>query len=460
MENGKSKYEEKLSAYLDGELTPEEMAEVAAELSSNPALGAKLDRLRELDSLSDDTLSDFDDEVLGRLERNIMDNLDNDRTAAPEMESGESIDSQKKIVPLWQRFVTIAASIAVLFLVGKMAFEETGDKSLMAPSIRTDQLMPPPALTEETTGQGGASDADDAGMSGEDVQEETIGAAKRQASAVTPDEVRESISDATAIQAPAPPAQPPQIAMDEEADVTREKRERANERLSLDIPLPSADEVREKKTADARDEAEGIQEKSRPEPLPLEDYGDQMHFNVVDNIKPVDIKAEKDAEVNAAEEMAATGSSFLEKESATEMAKILPKQDSLQIKLLPLDSLKDIFAMYVPPVAKDDKVYLKQKTTASAGIVGETRSKMEMLLDSLAQLPGIDNDADEIESLYLKARTHYELYLATKDIQHYREAIQARDALNSLVTSELNSHPGNARIREYATDIASWRFDR
>jgi len=99
-------------------------------------------------------LTSFDDAALSNLERKISEKID-------ALSSPESIDvgHKSRIFPIWQKYIAVAASIAVLFLVGRMAFKENmpllNSPRMESPSPKTAVppagSQPAPELKKSTT---------------------------------------------------------------------------------------------------------------------------------------------------------------------------------------------------------------------------------------------------------------------------------------------------------------------
>ncbi len=462
MENGKSHYEEKLSAYLDGELSPAEMAEIATELESNPKLAEMLERMRRLDAMTDTALPDFDNALMERLEQNIMSGLDSEEVAPAET---ESIDiPPKKIIPIWQRYLSIAASIAVFFLVGKMAFEETKDKDLMPvqskPIIMTeDRAWQNSSVLSDELEEADAIDSDknvgELSIKDEPVKRERIESEVEQP-AVAPDELKEMAHDVTMTQMLVPPpaaeVSAPQTIIEKPTTFGMS----ADEKIVSNIAVPEEIVITDESTQAERLEQKGETKQEEilvdKESGDFDDYRTPLMSNTIEQLEPAKIVADsykgKDSEKKDTE---FSGDGF---------ARVVSNElDSILLELLPLDSLKDIYTMYVTPTKELRKTYYGRKS-ASFESSGPEISRMAVLLDSLSQLPGIDNDADEIESLYLQAKTHYEMYRETQDVQHYTEAVNARRALDNILADKLRLQPENSRLHEYAKDISTWQFDR
>jgi len=129
------KIKDRLSAYLDGELSPEEMAEIAAHLETCRDCSALLEKMRRLDDMAEKAVPEFDDEMMDSLTGRIMDGID----AAP-ASTGETA-SEPKVIPIWYRYVAVAASIVIVFLAGRMAFKESGG-NLLSPPARYEITAP------------------------------------------------------------------------------------------------------------------------------------------------------------------------------------------------------------------------------------------------------------------------------------------------------------------------------
>lgn len=136
-----AKIRDKLSAYLDGELTPKEMAKVAAHLETCPECAALLEKMRRLDDMAGTAIPDFDDELMDKLTGRIMDGIDEAEAARAETKP------RPKVIPIWYRYAAVAASIVIVFLAGRLAFKETGG-DLLYPAAQRKITMP---MIQDTT---------------------------------------------------------------------------------------------------------------------------------------------------------------------------------------------------------------------------------------------------------------------------------------------------------------------
>ncbi len=108
--------DERLSAYLDGELPPEEAAEIEAALARAPELAARLDRLRQADELAARALHAIDERPLPPAVEALL-------TARPEAPLLRPLFWRQAARPL-----ALAASIALLigFAAGYLAAAQFG----------------------------------------------------------------------------------------------------------------------------------------------------------------------------------------------------------------------------------------------------------------------------------------------------------------------------------------------
>lgn len=112
--------EERLSAYLDNQLGAEETAKVTAHLEHCPECAALLDKMKNLQNMAHGVLPDFDEAVLSQLEQRINREI----SKLPVVSKKKRWESFR-IVPVWYRYAAVAASVAIIFLVGRMAFRES-----------------------------------------------------------------------------------------------------------------------------------------------------------------------------------------------------------------------------------------------------------------------------------------------------------------------------------------------
>lgn len=125
----------RLSAYLDGELSPDDMAEVSAHLESCPDCSALLEKMRQVDEMAGTAIPDFDDVLMDSLAGRIMAGIDEPKPVT------EVDHPRPRVIPIWYRYAAVAASVVIVFLAGRMAFKESGNR-LLSPPARYEIMTP------------------------------------------------------------------------------------------------------------------------------------------------------------------------------------------------------------------------------------------------------------------------------------------------------------------------------
>ena len=106
------KYEDRLSAYLDGQLPHQEMAEIGTHLERCPICSALLEKMRRLNEMAAGVSTDFDDDLMDELSERINAGV-NEIGEGGETSGGRTA----RIIPVWYRYAAIAASFAIVFFV-------------------------------------------------------------------------------------------------------------------------------------------------------------------------------------------------------------------------------------------------------------------------------------------------------------------------------------------------------
>lgn len=114
------KYQQKLSAYLDSQLDKDEQAEFEGHLESCPDCQALLTRFKQLHRTAGDVMENISDDVLKQMEERIMSGIEF-------ADGGKEIlrTEKRKVIPIWYRYVAVAASVVLVFMIGKMAYDES-----------------------------------------------------------------------------------------------------------------------------------------------------------------------------------------------------------------------------------------------------------------------------------------------------------------------------------------------
>lgn len=140
-----AKIEELLSAYLDGRLSPKEKARVSAHLESCPACATLLDKMHKLDEMASSAMDAIDDSMLEKLERRIQADIDRLPTV-----NIEAKPKTGRVIPVWYRYVAVAASLVLMFMIGRAFYKSGGlDETPSGQDARTKQSARPPMMATQ-----------------------------------------------------------------------------------------------------------------------------------------------------------------------------------------------------------------------------------------------------------------------------------------------------------------------
>jgi len=139
MKDDCSAYTKKLSVYMDGQLSPDETAHVAAHLETCESCSLLLEKMRRVDEMAEHIMPEFDETLMTRLADRISAGIDESGQSA-----GDAEASRMKAIPIWYRYVAVAASVAIVFLAGRMALKESGG-DLLRPAVSFDAPKATPA---------------------------------------------------------------------------------------------------------------------------------------------------------------------------------------------------------------------------------------------------------------------------------------------------------------------------
>lgn len=120
MEKECKHYQQMISAYIDNRISDQDIADLDEHLEGCQTCRAFLRRLQKLNQKAPEALEDMDNILLDQLEERIMSGIDlSDSRAEPKK------TKKKKIIPIWYRYVAAAASIVLVFLIGKIVYEDS-----------------------------------------------------------------------------------------------------------------------------------------------------------------------------------------------------------------------------------------------------------------------------------------------------------------------------------------------
>jgi hypothetical protein len=120
MEKECKHYRQMISAYIDNRISDQDITDIEEHLEDCQACQAFFRRLLRLNQKAPDALENMDNNLLDQLEERIMSGIDLSDSKA------ESKKTEKiKIIPIWYRYVAAAASIVLVFLIGKIVYEDS-----------------------------------------------------------------------------------------------------------------------------------------------------------------------------------------------------------------------------------------------------------------------------------------------------------------------------------------------
>ncbi|MEE9443394.1 MAG: zf-HC2 domain-containing protein [candidate division Zixibacteria bacterium] len=401
MENDYSKYSEKLSAYLDGELSPREMAEIVAALEKDKRLADEFDRLVKLKELATQSLPEFEDEILDNLENSIMSNLEDkpSRKASQEQHAA-------KIIPVWRKYLAVAATIAVFFLAGRIAYQEYG----------TDILSPARYKIRYDRDLKSAPDIDSSAISGQRSDDTAIENEK----SLSPEESQKTSGRDEPI---------PEESTEKIEGEGAEAKSPVSETLIVQIDeqdylpdIKEADKIMPQET-DKKDEFVAVQ-LARPQLIQPEIKTDAVSMPGIEKRKGERLFAAED----------------LKSEYA----------------IASVDSLDQFFNNYSPQKIRSKKSAGEIEMLSQTFTDVSLNEPVMRFLDSLRALPEFDLASKNIENHYLKILAARELYQITGEKQYFDDAIDNLKSLKKLIDSQLVLYPENKNLLEYKDRLSNF----
>lgn len=414
-------FEEKLSAYLDGRLPSEQMAQVAAHLQTCASCSALLDKMSGLDKLAVQALTDFDDAALSDLDRRIAEEID----ALPEPETIK-VTGKSRIFPIWQKYVAVAASIAVLFLVGRMAFKEN------IPSLNSPTMQAPtPKAVSPAIDTSSQKPTPTSITGGKRIEEEENLPAK----GIMPhkkDAERQSID--------ARVRQPKNALTQNQAMPARDVGKMKATESKQEIPAPATPAVRVMEKDTAQTEERG-----------------GLH-NLAIEVQGIETSAP------SATQKAATET------QSDEMSEPLIKPVNTPVGSEAITKVESLCSAYQRALA----AHLGSGAAVGSVIVGKGQSfapqANSLQADSLKAANALLNDLrgkavqptlrDSLVSLYLQSHAHYDIYRFSQQEEHYSDAVRLKDSLQRMTVERIDTTAATAYLKGYLQEIERLQFSK
>lgn len=392
-------YKEKLSAYLDGNLPPEEMAEISAHLKICPECLALLEKMKRLDRMASDSLPEFDDSVLNELEKRITDEIDR----LPETVVSKE-PKKPKIIPIWYRYAAAAASIVFVFLIGRMAYEDSARQFLRpVPAEPTyfEHRRVESSLQKELPPE----DLSDKGKF----------------------EERKAIKEED--KEPSVPKRPI-----EKVDLTSPSRPPADIGKSIAVPGRQEKQIEES--------LEGVPVDTRSRETGKASYAPIQER---DRIEANGISPHGVAPASALEKTADMDTAILKKKDEKAGLEHTPKR-------LPAEgSLESSYISELASVQASMSGHQYRKTVG--GGIGDSLTIIRILLKRIESRPETDTLYNRIINLYMEARANYDLYRFTEDNDYLSRTSDLREAALEIIRIRQNEGNEDPRLMKYMEEI-------
>ncbi len=439
-------YKERLSAYLDGNLPPEEMAEISAHLKICPECLALLEKMKRLDRMASDSLPEFDDSVLNELEKRITDEIDR----LPETSVSKE-PKKPKIIPIWYRYAAAAASIVFVFLIGRMAYEDSA-RQFVRPvpaeptyfEHRRVESSPQKELPPEDLSDKGKFEKRKA-IKEEDKEPSVPERPIEKVDLTSPSRLREKEKGMERRKVrpeietkPEAKAKPGIIQFDKEpVTVTEGETETINISKSIAVrgrQEKQIEEPREGVPADTRSRETG-----KASYAPIQER-DRIEAN---EVSPPDV-----VPTSALEDMADMDAAMLkkkdEKAGLEHTGERLPAESSLE-------------SFYVSEIASAQaSMSGHQYGKTVGGGVDDSLTIIRILLKRIESRPEADTPYDRIISIYMEARANYDLYRFTGDNSCLSRTSDLREAALEIIRIRQNKGSEDPRLMKYMEEINRW----
>ena len=365
-------FEEKLSAYLDNQLTSKEAAKVAAHLEQCPGCAALLDKMKHLQEMALRALPDFDEAVLSELEQRI-----NREISKLPVASKKKRFEGFRIIPVWYRYAAVAASVAIIFLVGRATFRESMQQTPGAGAPVPIQMSNPPVLEAAPP--------------------------QMEQNKPSPTEAKGVVAKRKAVSS-----------MEKPVKVSTETSSLGATKRSVAAPIGSSQEI-----------------ESVPEGRPA-DAAFSPAGNEKEELKAVVSRSDVSAETGADSKTAAYG--------AKPDTAVIDTTFSKGFSLDDLSALyKKAYAKYAAPGKK--VLYDAYTSRLAASAKHDSSSGVRSILQKYEQNVASTDGQVHLKALYILMRGNYDLYRFTGDTAYYKQAALFRDSVQRYFSNQVTFEP-------------------
>ena len=402
------KYQEKLSSWLDGQLSPTEAGELEAHLEHCAECSAIVRRLKSLSGMASEALLDIDDSVLEELEQRITDSIENLPDQAVEQKP-------TRITPIWFKYAAAAAVVVLVFSIGQFAFKEPNrplwDGAPSPSPVPVKESAEPPAV-----------ETDDAASVDGEIK-------------IVAEDEPESREETDQLQYQAKP-------------VRAQDKKELGKSLPTQTPAAPQAETNLKVIAD-----------------------DKQQFIDPDRAGTAPIKSTEDAEdLMADEEVTVRGARS--QETVNELTVDGIDVVSMEEAKVPIKSMAGLRVQsdeepgplsLLYKAAVGEFVTSKKLSKAHASMTAQSDSLpvyWYVVYDRSNEKIKPDDMAGRVEQFYITARGNYDLYRITKEESFYNRAWDLRETAIKLIEKELKEKPVDSKLHRYLEEIGAWQIKK
>ncbi len=427
-------YQEKLSAFVDGRLSPKEAADVAAHLADCPDCAALVDQMKRLNEIASGALPEINPALLETLERRIQAEVDWLPTVDVSAPKGKAL-----IFPIWYRYAAAAASIIIILAIGRQWYRESGLE--IVPSQKAPQEMhmtrPPASVPSEALQMKPLE------------KDQVVPTRQKTAIPVPPVTTANVTTEPRPINPPAiSGAKPETEAIKSQTGVPKpaemEGIERGKADLSQSITVTAVPQETGAEQGEVTPSPVSETERAKAEPLQKKEAVPPVAAPPPEE-KSYDKQIISMQDIERLTQGAATNQPRRDAKGERSSAQQAEPAGSLRLKYV-----EALSAYKVPR-----KYATGFQATPAAG--DDSLARVEYVFQQASARPDTGATEDRATKLYLMAQAQYDRYRFTDDSRAYNRARELRDSLLGLLDAWLNEGNAPDYARGYKDEVERWR---
>ncbi len=443
------KYEDKLSAYLDGQLDEPQTVDLEEHLRTCDACRRLLEKMRNLSRVGSQGMGNFDKAILNELESRILSGID----AGGEGKTERKGD-KPKIIPIWYRYVAVAASAIFIFMIGKMAFDVSISRQSEPKqqtrqhekSVPADLKMEPSSTEDREAGRYDALKPYNEAKQAEDRPIQKV----PEAPVSSPEPVPDEGADASMLEGPSS---------------IMELRERSEEKISPESESTIDARGQPERETDELPVNQAQEVRSARSSLHKQDLIGKKPKSLADDKTDTEKKGLAADQPEELSDSGIIGHTYPELAAPTEAAN--QREENVQKEPPYVRSLREKMAtndntLEYHYATRFMAIWDSQDLTGGAG---SSRDKNDMLDTAVRKVYNetmpklkIDNAMLRTLNLYVAARAAYDLYRFTGDKSFLTEASGYREEALDVVYREDFKGNRSRFVEEYRKELENWEF--